>query len=442
MIQSMGKKTAFRPLLWIAVTVLLSGAVRYDKARGAENMVELNIMYSRDDITWALLMDDLCDEFEREYPQIELNILDPGSGSYDENLKAREAMDEFPDLFELQNVEEYAEAGMLGEIPDSVCSLLEEPVYIDGKIYSVPIYTTTYGIIYNQILFDKYQLQIPKTYDEFLNICKVLKENDVAPLALGGTGSNIYWLDYFFHKEVVNEKTNRNVGKRAMDFASPDYLRMLKGYQELLNRQYALKDSMYMSDSQIINRLFSSDIAMYYTTPGFIAKLILQDQDCTTAENVYERGEENENRDVLLGWFFIPDDEGNTITAKEIGFKFSISNECASDTGKYAAAESFLQFLFENENYREILKSMYGFQTTKRRILYPSPGIQQRLIIDYRYSKKVDSLVSLCCMDSDFKNELSKVLYLLSTESMSVGEAAEYLNAEQGIHDGIEFEEH
>lgn len=427
---------------YLSIIVLCLQMIQVSDKVCAEEMnsTELSIMYSRDDITWTLLMDNLCDEFERKYPEIELNVMDPGNGDYNENLKACEAIDEFPDLFELQNVEEYQEAEMLGTIPESVCFLLEDPDFINDEVYSVPIYTTTYGMIYNQSLFDRYQLEKPKTYDDFLEICDTLAKNEVVPLAVGENESNIYWLDFFYHKE--NARRENNMADHIMDFASPDYLRMLCDYQNLLNKKYLLKDSVHMSDSQIINCLFSNDIAMYYTTPEFIAKLIMQDQNCTSADIILEETDEVKDDDVLLGWFFLPNEEGNIITSKETGPKFSISKHCEENEDKYSAAECFLKFMFEDENYREILKSMYSFQTTKKRILYPSPGIQQRLIVDYRYSQKVESLTSLSCMNTDFKKELSKTLYLLSTESITVGDAAEYLNEKQGIRDSMQFEEH
>lgn len=384
---------------------------------------KLSILFSRDDMTWSLVMDDLCNEFETQNPDIDLELMDPGSGKYEENLKAREAMDEFPDLFELQNVAEYAEAGMLGEIPESVCHLLEEPTYMDGSVYSVPIYTTTYGMIYNQVLFDRYQLQIPKTYKEFQSICETLEQNGVVPLAIDSMDSNIYWFDFFYHKDVLAAGE-----EEGLNFLSEEYLNMLEDYQELINHRYVLKDSMYMNEIQIINCLFSSNVAMYYTTPEFIAKLILQDSECTSAEKIYVKTPENEEREVQLGWFFIPDDEGNSVAAKEIGSRFSISAECAADSRRKEAAERFFTFLFQAENYREILKSMYGFQTTTRRVLYPSPGIQQRLIIDYRYSKKAEPFMAQKHVGAEFKNELSKALYLLAGNTMSVEEAAEYLS--------------
>ena len=80
----------------------------------------------------------------------------------------------------------FAEAGKLGEIDERFGELVENPVIIHGKIYALPYYSTCYGIVYNQVIFKRYGLEVPETYEEFLKICEILKANQIAPLAIRG----------------------------------------------------------------------------------------------------------------------------------------------------------------------------------------------------------------------------------------------------------------
>lgn len=399
------------------------------RTEGASEKIKLNVMYSRDDITWSLVMDDLCSKFEDENPDIDLVLQDSGSGIYGESLKVREALNEFPDLFEIQNVDGYVGNDRLGEIPPSVSDLIEEPNYIDGKVYTVPLYTTTYGIIYNQVLFKKYNIKPPETYGDFLEICSTLNRHGVVPLTFGGTkeDSIAYWLNYFYHKDVLARTGEPHIVNP--DFSQHHYLDMLGDYMRLVNSTYVLKDSIYMNDSQIISQFLDSQVAMYYAKPSFIANIILADPDCmsSTKDNMGVEIEDDDST-VRLAWFFVPADNGDVMAATEVGSRFAISKECAQNPDKYKAAERFLIFLFEDENYRGILKSMYGFQTTKKRVLYPAPSVQQYLIIDYRYAKKEESFLDTNHMSGGFKSELSKALYLLLGSSMTVEETAVYLN--------------
>lgn len=54
--------------------------------------------------------------------------------------------------------------------------------YIDNKLYSIPIGQIVYGIITNETLLNSFNLDIPTTYDEFKNACKILKQNDYTPI--------------------------------------------------------------------------------------------------------------------------------------------------------------------------------------------------------------------------------------------------------------------
>lgn len=393
------------------------------EASKKKEKVTLTVLYARDDITWSLLMDDLCSKFESENPDINLIMQEQGNGIYEENLKIKEALNEFPDIFEIQNAVSYIDNDSLGEIPESIRSLIEEPRTVGEKVYTIPLYTTTYGIIYNQALFKQFGLKIPKNYEEFRKVCERLKYYGISPIVCGGTkpDSAVYWLNYFYQKNVS--------AGHEVDFLTNEYKAMLEDYFSLMSSDYILRDSIYMNDSQVISSILTSEAAMYYGKPGFIANIMQADPDCISS-NRDNLGAEvvDEPGTVRLSWFFIPMESGDTIAATEVGSQLAISKNCSQDPEKYQAAERFFQFLFEDENYREILKTMYGFQTTKRRILYPAPTVQQGLIVDYRYAQKEESFSDAGHISSAFKNELVQALILLTNQTMSVEETAQYLN--------------
>lgn len=98
-------------------------------------------------------MEELCEDFMKKYPSITINMEYSSSQSYTEELKAKEATDEFPDVFEIENPYMFESAGKLGVINQEIGNLVEKPIIIDNKIYALPFYSTSYGIVYNQILF-------------------------------------------------------------------------------------------------------------------------------------------------------------------------------------------------------------------------------------------------------------------------------------------------
>lgn len=46
----------------------------------------------------------------------------------------------------------------------------------DGSILSIPIYTTTYGMLVNEDIFEKEKIAVPQTYSELIAACETLKK--------------------------------------------------------------------------------------------------------------------------------------------------------------------------------------------------------------------------------------------------------------------------
>ncbi len=69
--------------------------------------------------------------------------------------------------------------------------------YINGHYYLVPDEVVTAGFWYNQALFDKYNLQAPQTWDQFLSVVRTLQSHGVVPLAADALNFfNIYYFTY------------------------------------------------------------------------------------------------------------------------------------------------------------------------------------------------------------------------------------------------------
>ncbi len=64
---------------------------------------------------------------------------------------------------------------------------------IDGKLVAIPQEIAAYGLFVNKDMFDKYRLTLPNTPEEFMECCRVFKENGIeTPI-----GANRWWLENF-----------------------------------------------------------------------------------------------------------------------------------------------------------------------------------------------------------------------------------------------------
>ncbi|MBB6670809.1 ABC transporter substrate-binding protein [Cohnella nanjingensis] len=71
----------------------------------------------------------------------------------------------------------------------------------NGKIAGFPSEAQVQGFWYNKALFDKYNLEFPKTFEDLLNVVKVFKENGIIPIAQGTKDPWPIWAWYMWEEK-------------------------------------------------------------------------------------------------------------------------------------------------------------------------------------------------------------------------------------------------
>jgi raffinose/stachyose/melibiose transport system substrate-binding protein len=165
--------------------------------------INMTIMYQSggaDDIfkDW---MDENVKIFLKEHPNINFEIISNSTGdNYLTQITSRIAAGNAPDVFQgwtLGRMEPFAKADRLHNIGPAIENdqefnsyLQKEPLKattFNGKIYGVPLELAVEIVFYNKTVFKELGLAIPETYEDFMNIVDVCKENDIIPIALGNT---------------------------------------------------------------------------------------------------------------------------------------------------------------------------------------------------------------------------------------------------------------
>jgi len=70
----------------------------------------------------------------------------------------------------------------------------------DGKVYGLPYTIEYWGIWYNKDVFRKYNLSVPKTWDDFMKVNATLKQNNVTPMHQTVQGR---WPTFIMFEEMV-----------------------------------------------------------------------------------------------------------------------------------------------------------------------------------------------------------------------------------------------
>ena len=123
---------------------------------------------------------------------------------------------------------------------------------VNGKLVAIPQEVVANGLFVNQDMFDKYNLELPETPDDFLNCCKVFQENGIET----PVGANRWWLENFVfaqayadlynggNTEAEIEALNRGESKYS-DYMRPGF----EFLQELIDCGYIDAEKAYVSEA-------------------------------------------------------------------------------------------------------------------------------------------------------------------------------------------------
>jgi multiple sugar transport system substrate-binding protein len=156
---------------------------------------------------------------------------------------------------------DYASKGFLLDVSDlwagsgacaSFSPALKDLSTAGGKQIFVPTSYYWWGVFYRKSAFQEWGVQVPTTWDQFIQVCKTIKSKGVSPLTMG-TGSTAWvasgWFDYLnlringaqFHRDLL-------AGKHPFD--GPEVKNVMDHYKQLIEfidpkgRSYSWQDAV------------------------------------------------------------------------------------------------------------------------------------------------------------------------------------------------------
>lgn len=169
-------------------------------------------------------LEAISKEVEKQHPEWKFEIICLSYDKYVERLKQEMSAGDPPSIFTGRPKEfpEFVEAGQVLDLTDQEFikdfdEKLVEEVTVDGKVWSVPYDKEIYGVFYRNELLDEYNLEVPTTKSEWINVCDTLKENGITPVAFGGADTDPcnYTLEYFWDS-VLSSTGNIDAREKIM----------------------------------------------------------------------------------------------------------------------------------------------------------------------------------------------------------------------------------
>lgn len=178
--------------------------------------------------------------------------------SYDDVTldRARNDMDDIY-LLNPDTIRILAEEGKLKDLSGLNCvqnlrDVVKAANVVDGKLVAIPQEVVAYGLFINKDMFDQYNLTLPETPEEFLECCRVFKENGIET----PVGANRWWLETFVlaqaYADLYNggnteaEITALNSGEsKYSDYMRPGF----EFLQEMIDKGYVDAQKAYVSEA-------------------------------------------------------------------------------------------------------------------------------------------------------------------------------------------------
>ena len=119
--------------------------------------------------------------------------------SYLQKLKTLIAGGQMPDIIDIDAdpyCQELVDAGYLVDVKEFLQdeglydrfykTALRYQEFTDGSMYTLPLEYHVEMIWYNKDIFKENGVEVPKTMDEWLGVCKTLKDNGITPISVDG----------------------------------------------------------------------------------------------------------------------------------------------------------------------------------------------------------------------------------------------------------------
>ncbi|WP_347038566.1 extracellular solute-binding protein [Glutamicibacter halophytocola] len=149
---------------------------------------------------WEPTLDAVVDAYEAEHPEVKIDLVNVGTGNdqYTALQNAISAGSGGPDLAQI----EYFAMGQF-ELGESLAELNEfgadqlasqfatgpwEGMSTDGSVYGLPMDSGPMAMFYNQSLFEKHNIQVPKTWEEYAAAARKLHQADPKAYMVNDTG--------------------------------------------------------------------------------------------------------------------------------------------------------------------------------------------------------------------------------------------------------------
>lgn len=224
---------------------------------------------------------DAIRRFEADHPNVRIDEVPIINDEYKTKLMISMGANDEPDIFMSWGggpLETYINAGKVWDMTDALhaegfydnfLSVALELATVDGKVYGIPIVNMVTALVwYRTDIFDRFDLDVPETYGELLEVMEVFLENNITPFALANankwTGS-MYFM--YLVDRIGGPESFYNAAMRVNSgsWADETFIKAGEMLQDLVKKGAFPRGFQSMDEdlAQSRNLLYTDRAAMY-----------------------------------------------------------------------------------------------------------------------------------------------------------------------------------
>lgn len=207
--------------------------------------------------------------FEKRHPNIKVRLVLLTARNYPELLKETLALrhevdvinwfagDRLNTLVQQNMLEPLNQFWQLHQLDNKFNAASKSAVEIKGNLYGIPITSYIWGFYYKKSLFEKLSLQEPRTWLEFLKVLQTLKENRVAPIALGSRypWQIAGWFDYLLLR-LYGQQYYQAVMAGKIAFTSKEITQVFQYWHKLLEEEFVFPQHKFYDGEELMPLLY------------------------------------------------------------------------------------------------------------------------------------------------------------------------------------------
>ena len=167
---------------------------------------------------------------------------------------------------------------------------------VNGSLNAIPIAMNAESVYINKSVYDKYNIDVPETFDDYKKAAKVMSKDGVYPLA--GVDKSIWLFTIAYAEQVTGKHILNDDG--SLNFTAADLKIMLDFYDDMIDAK-VFPPVEYFDRLNVDNRTYAGAIAWVSDAINYYGVLIEQGDEIVAAPYPHDASHKSGD-----GWYAKP----------------------------------------------------------------------------------------------------------------------------------------